>query len=158
MGSMVMVIFKLLSVGIRTCGCARMLRWRRCLVVFAGCSTASASALVACRIEQAPAFARGRRRFAAEHGFAVFELGRGFGFDGVLTVLEPFAFFLSSVSSCLGFHCLYRGGMLRLQFFQVRSGLGDRFRKRRKLSRQFPVQFFRLACDRERRRERSIVL
>ena len=27
-------ILHLLSVGIRTCGCARMLRWRRCLFVF----------------------------------------------------------------------------------------------------------------------------
>ena len=136
-----------------------MLRWRQCLVVFGRLLDGVGVALVACRIEQAPAFARGRRRFAAEHGFAVFELGRRIRLRrrahrlGTVHLLLVVQFLL-----VLGFHCLYRGGMLRLQFFQVRSGLGDRFRKRRKLTRQFPIQFFGLARDRERRRERRIVL
>src|SRR5579864_1005161 len=53
-----------------------MLWWRRRRIVFCRLLDDVAVGLVGCRIEQAPAFDRGRRRFAAEHGFAVFELGR----------------------------------------------------------------------------------
>jgi len=71
-----------------------MLRWRRCLFVFSRLLVGVG--LVGCRIEQAPAFAGRRRPFATEHRFAVLELGRRIRIRGVLAVLEPFTFFLSS--------------------------------------------------------------
>src|SRR5579863_8740805 len=116
MVSMVMMIFKplFLSVGIRTCGCARMLRWRRCLFVFS--RLLDGVGLVGCRIEQAPAFAGRRRPFATEYRFAVLELGRririrwGARRLGTVHLLLVVQFLL-----VLGFQCLNCGGVLRFQ-------------------------------------------
>ena len=136
-----------------------MLRWRRCLFVFS--RLLDGVGLVACRIEQAPAFVKQESvPLLPEHRFAPsLNSAAGFGFGGVLAVLEPFTFFLSSSSLLvLGFQCLNCGSVLRFQFIQVRPRPGDRFSKSRELAGQFPVQFLGLARDREQRGERRILI
>ena len=136
-----------------------MLRWRRCLVVFGRLLDGVGVALVACRIEQAPAFAGRRRPFATEHRFAILELGRririrwGARRLGTVHLLLVVQFLL-----VLGFQCLNCGSVLRFQFVQVRPRPGDRLGKGRELAGQFPIQFLGLARDRERRGERRILI
>src|SRR6202035_2227979 len=85
-----------------------------------------------CCFEQASTLARGRRRFATEHWLAVLGLRpRGRLRRRACCLGTVHLLFVVQLLLVISFQRLNRGSVLRFQFFQVRSGFGDRFGKGR---------------------------